>query len=70
MTRLAIQRRKRGLRLREVGEKLGLTAQTVQQQEKRGIQSLRTARRYADALSCDWRDLLDDFTPRESVGER
>ena len=70
MTRLAIQRRKQGLRLREVGEKLGLTAQTVQQQEKRGIQSMRTARRYAEALSCDWRDLLDDFTPRASVGER
>lgn len=67
MTRLAMQRLKLGLRLREVGEKLGLTAQTVQQQEKRGIQSMRTARRYADALGCDWRDLLDEEPPR--VGE-
>ena len=69
MTRLAIQRRKRGLRLREVGEKMGLTAQTVQQQEKRGIQSLRTARKYAEVLCCRPEELMD-FTPCESVGER
>ena len=68
MTSLAIQRKKLGLRLREVAEKLQLTAQTVQQQEKRGIQSIRTARRYATALSCDWKDLLDDEPPRVSAG--
>ena len=70
MTRLTIQRKKMGLRLREVGEKLGITAQTVQQQEKRGIRSLRTARLYADALSCDWRDLIDDFPSRVSAGKQ
>lgn len=70
MTKLTIQRRKMGLRLREVGEKLGITAQTVQQQEKRGIRSLRTARLYAEALSCDWRDLIDDFSPCTPAGKQ
>ena len=60
MTSLALTRRRAGLCLREVAEKLQVTAQTVQQQEKRGIRSIRTARRYAAALGCDWRDLLDD----------
>ena len=60
MTSLALARREAGLCLREVAEKLQVTAQTVQQQEKRGIRSIRTARRYAAVLGCDWRDLLDD----------
>ena len=60
MTSLALARRQAGLCLREVAEKLKITAQTVQQQEKRGIQSIRTARRYAAVLGCNWRDLLDD----------
>ena len=64
MTSLAIQRKKLGLRLREVAERLHLTAQTVQQQEKRGIQSIRTARRYAAVLCCNWKDLLDEDPPR------
>ena len=69
MTSLAIQRKKLGLRLREVAEKLNLTAQTVQQQEKRGILSIRTARRYATALCCNWRDLLDDVHQYEDTGK-
>lgn len=60
MTSLAIARKNAGLCLRELAEKLNITAQTVQQQEKRGIRSINTARRYAAALGCDWRDLLDD----------
>ena len=63
MTKLADTRRKAGLRLREVAKVLGLTAQTVQQQEKRGIRSIRTAKRYAVALGCDWRELFDDDAP-------
>ena len=60
MTSLAIARKNAGLCLRELAEKLNITAQTVQQQEKRGIRSINTARRYAAALGCDWRDLLDE----------
>ena len=60
MTSLAIARKNAGLCLRELAEKLNITAQTVQQQEKRGIRSINTARRYAAALGCDWRMLLDD----------
>ena len=59
MSRLAMARRKAGLCLREVAEMLQVTAQTVQQQEKRGIRTARIARRYAAALGCDWKDLLD-----------
>lgn len=60
MTSLAIARKNAGLCLRELAEKLNITAQTVQQQEKREIKSINTARRYAAALGCDWRMLLDD----------
>ena len=59
MSRLAVARRKAGLCLREIAEKLQITAQTVQQQEKRGIRTARIARRYAEALGCDWKELLD-----------
>lgn len=69
MTRLTMRRQRLGLRLREVGEKLGITAQTVQQQEKRGIQSLRTARKYAEVLCCRPEELMD-FTPCVSAGKQ
>ena len=69
MTRLAIKRQQIGLRLREVGEKLGITAQTVQQQEKRGIQSIRTARKYAEVLCCRPEELMD-FSPCVSAGKQ
>ena len=59
MTRLAMARRKAGLCLRQVAEMLQITAQTVQQQEKRGVKTARIAKRYAAALGCDWKDLLD-----------
>ena len=70
MTSLALTRRRAGLCLREVAEKLQVTAQTVQQQEKRGIRSIRTARRYAAVLGCDWRDLLDDGPSEKSDAPR
>ncbi len=60
MTRLREMRKNAGKRLREVAETISVTPQTVQQQELRGIRSIRTARKYAAALECDWRDLIDD----------
>jgi len=56
---LTAARRKAGLCLREVAELLQVTAQTVQQHEKRGIRTARIAKRYAAVLGCDWKDLLD-----------
>ena len=70
MTKLAKARREAGFLLREVAEKVGCTAQTVQQQEKRGIRSIRTARRYAAVLGCDWRDLFDDAPACTCAGKK
>lgn len=60
MSSLTLIRKRCGLRLRQVAEQLDLTIQTVQQQEKRGIRSVRTAKRYAEVFNCDWRELFDD----------
>ena len=60
MTKLAYYRTLARLTLRELGERVGVTAQTVHDTEVRGIRSTRLATRYAAALGHDWRDLLDD----------
>ena len=59
MSNLAKARLKAGLLVRELAEMLKASPSTVCQQEKRGIQNARIARRYAAALGCDWKDLLD-----------
>ena len=60
MTKLRKRRTVAGLKLREVGERVGSTPQTVHDLEVSGIKTERTAKRYAAALNCDWRELLDD----------
>lgn len=58
MTKLKQKREAANLKLREVAEKAGVTPQTVQQQEKRGILSVRTAKRYAVALNRSWQEIM------------
>lgn len=61
MTRLKETRKKFKLKLREVGERIGLTPSTVHDAETRGIQTRRTAQKYAAAFpGLPWQMLLDD----------
>ena len=60
MTKLKKRRKELNLRLREVAERINSTPQNVWKLERSGIRTVRIARRYASALYCDWRDLLDD----------
>ena len=59
MTKLGLMRRKKRLKLRELAAMCNVTASTVHDTEVRGIRTIRTAKRYAEALDCDWRELLD-----------
>lgn len=60
MTRLKATRKKFKLKLREVGERLGIAPASVHDSEKRGIQTKRAAQRYAKAFpGIDWKDLID-----------
>lgn len=60
MTQLRRIRLERKLTLRSIGEIVNVTPQTVHDTEVYGIRTVKTAKRYAAALNCDWRDLLDD----------
>lgn len=59
MTKLKKMRKESGLKLRQIAEIIKTTPQTVQQMEKKGIQTPRTARRYAQALNCKPEDLIE-----------
>ena len=62
MTRLRATREQYGLKLREVGERIGLTPATVHDAEIRGIQTRRTAQKYAAAFpGLPWQMLLDGY---------
>ena len=59
MSKLKDKRLSRRLNLRMLGELVGTSAQVVQQQEQRGIRTVKTARRYAAALHCKPEELLE-----------
>ena len=59
MTQLKTARKKKRWKLRELAEKTGRTIQSVHKMEVRGIKKRSTAERYAAALGCDWKDLID-----------
>lgn len=59
MTHLKTLRKQKGLRLRHIAEMVCSTPQTVWKHEQYGIKTARIAKRYAAALGCDWRELLD-----------
>ena len=58
-TKLWMLRKEKKLRLREIGEKLGITPQSVHQQESTGIKTIRQAKLYAEVLGCEPVELLD-----------
>ena len=59
MSKLKQRRRDLHWTLKDVAERLQMTQQNVSQQEQRGIQTIRTALRYADVLHCSPYDLIE-----------
>ena len=59
MSKLRAMRLRRRLKLREIAALCGVTTSTIHDTEVRGIRTVRIAKRYAAALGCDWKDLLD-----------
>ena len=59
MTQLKKIRIARGLKACILAKRLNITRQCVCIAEKKGIRNVNTAKRYAAALGCDWRELLD-----------
>ena len=59
MSKLKAMRLRRGLKLRELAALCGVTTSTIGNSEARGVRTARIAKRYAAALGCDWKDLLD-----------
>ena len=60
MTRLRQLKEASGLKSAELARRMNITRQCVCIAEKKGIRNAAAARRYAAALGCDWRELLDD----------
>ena len=70
MTRLKYYRQTTKQTLREVAEKVGVTIASVHDAEVRGLQTVRSARKYAAAFPGHyWRDLIDEGEP-EDTGEK
>ena len=59
MTTLKQIRKEQNLSLKQLSERTKTTLQNVWQHEQNGIKTARIAKRYAAALGCDWRELLD-----------
>lgn len=59
MSKLKAMRLRCGLKLRELAALCGVTVATIHDTEVRGVRTARIAKRYAAALGCDWKDLLD-----------
>lgn len=61
MTKLRNLRIKSKLTLREIGERAGVTPQTVHDAEVRGVRTPRTAMKFAVAFpGHTWHDLLEE----------
>ena len=48
-----------GLKIVELSRLTGASAKTISRTAILGIKTVRLAKRYAAALGCDWKDLLD-----------
>ena len=71
MTRIKEYRIKRKMKAVELARILNITRQSICIAERKGIRYVSTAKRYAAALGCDWKDLLDDDEPpRVSAGKQ
>ena len=60
MTRLRQIKEATGMKSAELARRMNITRQCVCIAERKGIRNVAAARRYAAALGCDWRMLLDD----------
>lgn len=49
----------RKIRQVDIAKATGISCKTVHRSCALGIKTVRIAKRYAAALNCDWRDLLD-----------
>lgn len=59
MSALKQIRKDQKLSLEQLAKRMKTTFQNVWQHEQYGIKTARIAKRYAAALGCDWRELLD-----------
>lgn len=59
MTKLHMIRLKSGLRSVDLARLLKVSRACICLAEKNGLRSSTAAKRYAAALGCNWRDLLD-----------
>ncbi|MCI5778423.1 MAG: hypothetical protein MR051_01155 [Lentisphaeria bacterium] len=59
MSKLQIFRLKSGLRSVDLARMLHVSRACICLAEKKGLRSSTAAKRYAAALGCNWRDLLD-----------
>ena len=59
MSKLKTMRLQLGMKLREVAEKTGEKLSAVHANERRGIQTVRLAKKYASALGCQPEDVLE-----------
>ena len=48
-----------GITAIELSKRVGVSRQNVSLAEKKGLRNAAAAKRYAAALNCDWKDLLD-----------
>ena len=70
MTSLKRIRLEKKIKAAEVAKKLNVTRQSVCIAEKKGVRNVCAARRYAEVLGCDWRELFDDIPTRTCAGEQ
>jgi len=59
LTKLRIRRFAAGFTAEDVAKKLGVSKNAVTRQERVGILKVNQAKRYADVLECDPKELLD-----------
>ena len=59
MTNLKQTRMKLGITATELSKRIGVSRQNISLAEKKGLRNAAAAKRYATALNCDWKDLLD-----------
>ena len=59
MKKLQVILQERRLSYAELARNMRVSRVTVYDQAKRGIQTIKTAKKYAAALEVDWQDLID-----------
>lgn len=59
MSNLKRIRKEKRFLLREIAAHVGVTEQTVQQMESKGVKKIDTAKRYAAALGVSWQDIIE-----------